>query len=367
MSPSSTPRNPESDETVRRRDDWLADPAGFLRRALFWILVPAAVLAVSAFVYVYFLAVPLYQARASVILSPGSSEGISLPMEGYLRIAKSRRLMELVQAAVGSGEGEASPPLETGRLSTRVIVPERTEPGRVLLLELTAENEDPERAARIANAWARSLIALDDRLQRVVALTRVEAELDESLDRIVERQDTLQEDLADLLAVRSETPEFFELETTVTGREILRDGGNERLVSQHTNPVYLELTKRILETEMDLRRLDSQLEPTVRGLELARSIRESVGADRNSPAAALPERSWSELTQLSTSTGEDKVPNLKLRRALQAEGNARLFDLARPSKEPANGKRVLQVIAATLAGLVLGFALAVGREVLRGG
>lgn len=353
----------------------LEDPLGFLRRALPWMLVPALLFGALAAIHAWVLSEPVYSARSMVVVRQERTQEddkMVLPIQGYLQAAHSPRLLrdvrkQLTEEGMDASSGQLGP----NKFKSRFIRPDRWESGNVVMLELEVRAEDPEMAARAADLWAESFIAFDDRLSQTSALSRVESELSESYDRILERLDVLGRELETLGTRRDELPQFLELRTTISNRELLQGAAGGNLISQQPNPLYGKLTERMMETEMELSKLEDQRVQTARDLEVLRNGLTLAGGGRSEPIAAQPDPPPSLMEGKIVLNSEGAVElgqaeaGLRVRRVLAIRGNSRLFDTASVPARPESGRGLLQVLAAMIAGAILGFLAAVAREAAR--
>lgn len=163
----------------------LRDYLRILRRRK-WTILLATLITVAGAVGVSLAQTPVYQGRADVLLQPRSTESLFDPNTGQrsdparavqteIQVLKSRPVRELVNKKLGSAPKVAASPV-----------------GQTDVIQVKAESTDPERAADIANAYARAYIdfrrtqAVDDLLAAGQQIQAKIADLQRRLDTLTD-------------------------------------------------------------------------------------------------------------------------------------------------------------------------------------
>lgn len=149
-----------------------------------WIIALVTLVVVGSDIGASLVQTPVYQGRAEILLQAKATESLFDPNSGQrndpvravqteIQVLKSRPVRDLVRKELGSAPKVSASPV-----------------GQTDVIEVKAESTDPDRAAAVANAYARSYIdfrrtqAVDDLLAAAEQIQEKIAELQAKIDGV---------------------------------------------------------------------------------------------------------------------------------------------------------------------------------------
>lgn len=202
--PGVSPGPKEAAELLSLTDAFL-----FFRRNILLILGMTVVFLVGTFVVLTLLFPAVYEATATLIVTPPTFSSALKPppltVQGYQRLLESDKVVAQTRERLAEkGILEATAPLRIGKeLESRIFVSRRAEETALApIIETTARSQSPENAAVIANTWVNVF------LDRMAELN--EDRTSPTIDFIGEQFSREAEDLHRLEEIEVETQNEFQ-------------------------------------------------------------------------------------------------------------------------------------------------------------